>query len=157
MANVNGKTMVSKQWLSDGSIAMDVDDFESVMDANDFRALQIMLNEKKLVDEEENNFYKDLYKEEELNSDELYNQNVAVYNMIVDMKKYIADAKRMNKAKMIDMLNEMLNQIDNYWLWISVVDNQKNMRSDVCMKRQVVRMSDGKVFESIASAERELL
>ena len=54
------------------------------------------------------------YKEEELNSDELYNQNVAVYNMIVDMKKYIADAKRMNKAKMIDMLNEMLNQIDNY-------------------------------------------
>ena len=114
MANVNGKTMVSKQWLSDGSIAMDVDDFESVMDANDFRALQIMLNEKKLVDEEENNFYKDLYKEKELNSDELYNQNVAVYNMIVDMKKYIADAKRMNKAKMIDMLNELLNQIDNY-------------------------------------------
>ena len=114
MANVNGKTMVSKQWLSDGSIAMDVDDFESVMDANDFRALQIMLNEKKLVDEEENNVYKDLYKEEELNSDALYNQNVAVYNMIVDMKKYIADAKRMNKAKMIDMLNEMLSQIDNY-------------------------------------------
>ena len=114
MANVNGKTMVSKQWLSDGSIAMDVDDFESVMDANDFRALQIMLNEKKLVKKKENNFYKDLYKEEELNSDELYNQNVAVYNMIVDMKKYIADAKRMNKAKMIDMLNEMLNQIDNY-------------------------------------------
>ena len=114
MANVNGKTMVSKKWLSDGSIAMDIDDFESVMDANDFRALQIMLNEKKLVDEKENNFYKDLYKEEELNSDELYNQNVAVYNIIVDMKKYIADAKRMNKAKMIDMLNEMLNQIDNY-------------------------------------------
>ena len=114
MANVNGKTMVSKQWLSDGSIAMDVDDFENVMDANDFRALQIMLNEKKLVDEEENSFYKDLYKEEELNSDALYNQNVAVYNMIVDMKKYIADAKRMNKAKMIDMLNEMLCQIDNY-------------------------------------------
>ena len=73
-----------------------------------------MLNEKKLVDEVENNIYKDLYKEEELNSEELYNQNVAVYNMIVDMKKYIADAKRMNKAKMIDMLNEMLNQIDNY-------------------------------------------
>ena len=63
---------------------------------------------------EDNNFYKDLYKEEELNSDALYNQNVAVYNMIIDMKKYIADAKRMNKAKMIDMLNEMLNQIDNY-------------------------------------------
>ena len=100
MANVNGKTMVSKQWLSDGSIAMDVDDFESVMDANDFRALQIMLNEKKLVDE--------------VNSDELYNQNVAVYDMIVDMKEYIADAKRMNKAKMINMLNEMLSQIDNY-------------------------------------------
>ena len=114
MANVNGKTMVSKQWLSDGSIAMDVDDFESVMNANDFRALQTMLNEKKLVDEEENNFYKDLYNEEELNSDALYNQNVAVYNMIVDMKKYIVDAKRMNKAKMINMLNEMLNQIDNY-------------------------------------------
>lgn len=114
MANVNGKTMVSKQWLSDGSIAMDVDDFESVMDANDFRALQIMLNEKKLVDEEDNNFYKDLYKEEELHSDDLYNQSVAVYNMIEDMKKYIVDAKRMNKAKMIDMLNEMLNQIDNY-------------------------------------------
>ena len=59
-------------------------------------------------------YNKDLYKEEELNSDALYNQNVAVYNMIVDMKKYIADAKRMNKAKMIDMLNEMLCQIDNY-------------------------------------------
>ena len=100
MANVNGKVIVSKQWLSDGSIAMDVDDFESVMDANDFRALQIMLNEKKLVDE--------------VNSDELYNQNVAVYDMIVDMKEYIADAKRMNKAKMINMLNEMLSQIDNY-------------------------------------------
>lgn len=114
MANINGKTVVSKQWLSDGSIATDVDDFESVMNYNDFKALQTMLNEKKLVDEEDNNFYKDLYKEEELHSDALYNQNVAVYNMINDMKKYIIDAKRMNKAKMIDMLNEMLNQIDNY-------------------------------------------
>ena len=44
MANVNGKTMVSKQWLSDGSIAMDVDDFESVMDANDFKIIYIHCN-----------------------------------------------------------------------------------------------------------------
>ena len=93
---------------------MDVDDFESVMDANDFRALQTMLSEKKSVAEEENLFYEDLYREEERHSDELYQQNVAVFNMIKDMKNYIVDSKRMNREKMLAMLNEMANQLENY-------------------------------------------
>ena len=114
MANVNGRPRLGNAWLSNGAIARDIDDFEQVMDVNDFDALTRMLDEKKAIEDYENEDYKELYRREELNSDELYNQNVAVYNMIVDMKKYIADAKRMNKAKMIDMLNEMLCQLDNY-------------------------------------------
>lgn len=114
MANVNGRPTLGNAWLSNGAIARDIDDFEQVMDANDFSALTRMLDDKKAIEDCENEDYKELYRREELHSDELYNQNVAVYNMIVDMKKYIADAKRMNKVKMIDMLNEMLNQIDNY-------------------------------------------
>ena len=114
MANVNGRPTLGNAWLSNGAIARNVEDFEQVMDTNDFNALTRMLDEKKAIEDYENEDYRELYRREELNSDELYNQNVAVYNMIVDMKNYIVDAKRMNKAKMIDMLNEMLNQIDNY-------------------------------------------
>lgn len=114
MANVNGRPRLGNAWLSNGAIARDIDDFEQVMDTNDFDALTRMLDEKKAIEDYENEDYKELYRREELNSDDLYNQSVAVYNMIVDMKKYIADAKRMNKAKMIDMLNEMLCQLDNY-------------------------------------------
>ena len=114
MANVNGRPTLGNAQLSNGAIARNVEDFEQVMDTNDFNALTRMLDEKKAIEDYENEDYRELYRREELNSDELYNQNVAVYNMIVDMKNYIVDAKRMNKAKMIDMLNEMLNQIDNY-------------------------------------------
>lgn len=114
MANVNGKINVSKQWLSNGNLASDVEDFEQVMDYNDYKALQTMLSEKNSIAEEENLFYEDLYKEEERHSDELYQQNVAVFNMIKDMKNYIVDSKRMNREKMLAMLNEMANQLENY-------------------------------------------
>ena len=61
MANVNGRPTLGNAWLSNGAIARDIDDFEQVMDANDFDALTRMLDEKKAIEDYENEDYKELY------------------------------------------------------------------------------------------------
>ena len=37
-----------------------------------------------------------------------------VYYMIEDIKEYIVNSKRINKIKVINMLDEILNQINEY-------------------------------------------
>ena len=78
-------------WLSNGSVARDINDFEQVMNGDDFNALIRMLKEKMDIDKLDEVCY-----------------------MIEDMKEYIVNSKRINKAKVINMLDEILNQIDEY-------------------------------------------
>ena len=82
---------MKNQWLSNGSVARDINDFEQVMNGDDFNALIRMLNEKMDIDKLDEVCY-----------------------MIEDMKEYIVNSKRINKAKVINMLDEILNQIDEY-------------------------------------------
>ena len=82
---------MKNQWLSNGSVARDINDFEQVMNEDDFNALIRMLKEKMNIDKLDEVCY-----------------------MIEDMKEYIVNSKRINKAKVINMLDEILNQIDEY-------------------------------------------
>ena len=61
------------------------------MNEDDFNALIRMLKEKMNIDKLDEVCY-----------------------MIEDMKEYIVNSKRINKAKVINMLDEILNQIDEY-------------------------------------------
>lgn len=103
-----------KIMLSNGNYASTVEDFEQVMEYNDYKALEETVQAQIKEWEHNNADYKELYEYEERHSDSLYQQNIAVYSMIKDMKYYIQDAKRVDRNKMVNMLNEMLNQLDNY-------------------------------------------
>ena len=88
---MKGIDIMKNQWLSNGSVARDINDFEQVMNEDDFNALIRMLKEKMNI-----------------------NKLDEVCYMIEDMKEYIVNSKRINKAKVINMLDEILNQIDEY-------------------------------------------
>lgn len=103
-----------KIMLSNGNYANTIEDFEQVMDANDYRALEETVQSQISEWKRNNADYKELYAYEERHSDSLYQQNISVHSMINDMKYYIQDAKRVDRNKMVNMLNEMLNQLDNY-------------------------------------------
>ena len=63
---------------------------------------------------EDKEYWKRAYDEEELHSDALYSQNMSAYNEIEDLVTYLLEAKRMNKAKILDMLREIQNTLQNY-------------------------------------------
>ena len=88
---MKGIDIMKNQWLSNGSVARDINDFEQVMNEDDFNALIRMLKEKINIDKLDEVCY-----------------------MIEDMKEYIVNSKRINKVKIINMLDEILNQIDEY-------------------------------------------
>ena len=99
-----------KRMLSNGNYAMNVNDFEQVMNDNDFNALVDIVN---TPDENVVN-WEQAYKREERHSDALYSQNMSAYNEIEDLVTYLLEAKRMNKAKILDMLREIQNTLENY-------------------------------------------
>ena len=99
-----------KHMLSNGTWASDIKDFEQVMNDNDFNALVDIIN---TPDEDVVN-WEQKYKREERHSDALYSQNMGAYNEIEDLVTYLLEAKRMNKAKILDMLREIQNTLQNY-------------------------------------------
>lgn len=100
--------------LTNGNYASRVEDFEQVMEYNDFKALE------EVVANEINNLtykdamYKDLYEREERHSDAQHQCIVSGYNMANDIIEYIQNAKRVNKTKLIEMLKELQNDLENY-------------------------------------------
>ena len=88
---MKGIDIMKNQWLSNGSVARDINDFEQVMNEDDFNALIRMLKEKMNIDKLDEAYY-----------------------MIEDIKEYIVNSKRINKVKIINMLDEILNKIDEY-------------------------------------------
>lgn len=103
-----------KYLLSNGNWASDIKDFEDVMEYNDFKALENMMNDESRLTTEDKEYWKRAYDEEELHSDALYSQNTSAYNEIEDVVTYLLEAKRMNKAKILDMLREIQNTLQNY-------------------------------------------
>ena len=99
-----------KYLLSNGNWATQVKDFEDVMEWNDYRALENIIN----TPDEDTVNWEQKYKREELHSDALYSQNMSAYNEIDDLITYLLEAKRMNKAKILDMLREIQNTLQNY-------------------------------------------
>lgn len=103
-----------KYLLSNGTWATEVRDFEDVMNYNDFRALDNMMNDESRLSTEDKEYWKRAYNEEELHSDALYSQNMSAYNEIEELVTYLLEAKRMNKAKILDKLREIQNTLENY-------------------------------------------
>ena len=103
-----------KYILSNGTWASEVSDFEDVMQYEDFKALNDMMNDESRLTTEDKEYWKRAYDEEELHSDALYSQNMSAYNEIEDLVTYLLEAKRMNKAKILDKLREIQNTLENY-------------------------------------------
>ena len=103
-----------KHMLSNGTWASDIKDFEDVMQYEDFKALNDMMNDESRLTTEDKEYWKRAYDEEELHSDALYSQNMSAYNEIEDLVTYLLEAKRMNKTKILDMLREIQNTLQNY-------------------------------------------
>ena len=99
-----------KRMLSNGNYAMNVNDFEQVMNDNDFNALVDIVNQPDTSGTD----WKQAYIEEELHSDSLYQRNTSAYCEIDELITYLLEAKRMNKAKILDMLREIQNTLQNY-------------------------------------------
>ena len=100
--------------LTNGNYASRVEDFEQVMEYNDFKALE------EVVANEINNLtykdamYKDLYEREERHSDAQHQCIVKGDNMADWIIEYVQDSKRINKSKLIEMLKELQNDLENY-------------------------------------------
>ena len=99
-----------KRMLSNGNYAMNVNDFEQVMNDNDFNALVDIIN---TPDEDAVN-WEQKYKREELYSDGLFQRNTSAYYEIDELITYILETKRMNKAKILEKLQDIQNTLENY-------------------------------------------
>ena len=99
-----------KKMLSNGLYASEIKDFEEVMDYNDFQALNDIIN----YENPDQTNWERAYREEELHSDALYQRNVNAWSQADEIINYLLEAKRMNKAKLLDMLRELQNNLENY-------------------------------------------
>ena len=103
-----------KYLLSNGNWVNKISDFEDVMEYNDFKALENMMNDESRLTTEDKEYWKRAYDEEELHSDALYSQNMSAYNEIDELITYILETKRMNKAKILEKLQDIQNTLQNY-------------------------------------------
>lgn len=99
-----------KKLLSNGNFAMNVNDFEQVMTDNDFNALMDIVNEPDTTGEN----WKQNFIEQEIHSDELYQRNINAYNQADEIIRYLLTCQRMNKNKLLNMLRELQNDLENY-------------------------------------------
>lgn len=80
---------MKKVRMSNGEYATCIEDFEDVIGSDNLNAINELIN----------------YNDEFM---------MSVYDMIEEMKDYITESKRMNKQKMLSMLDDMVNQFENY-------------------------------------------
>ena len=103
-----------KYLLSNGNWASDIKDFEDVMEYNDFKALNDMMNDESRLTTEDKEYWKRAYDEEERHSDSLYQRNMNAWTQADEIITYLLNCSRMNKAKLLDMLRELQNDLENY-------------------------------------------
>ena len=95
--------------LSNGIYARDIRDFEEVMNDEDFRVLNEIVDEK-IKDLEEvkgDNFelIADAYFQQIRNSEDILNETI----------KYVLEAKRINRDKLLNLLRSAMNALEDYW------------------------------------------
>lgn len=94
--------------LSNGINARDIRDFEEVMNDEDFRVLNEIVDEK-IKDLEEvkgDNF--------ELIADEYYQQIRNSEDILNETIKYVLEAKRINRDKLLNLLQSAMNALEDY-------------------------------------------
>ena len=94
--------------LSNGIYARDIRDFEEVMNDEDFRVLNEIVDEK-IKDLEEvkgDNFelIADAYFQQIRNSEDILNETI----------KYVLEAKRINRDKLLNLLKSAMNALEDY-------------------------------------------
>ena len=95
--------------LSNGLYARDVRDFEDVMNDEDFRALNEIVDEK----------IKDLQEVKgddfELIADSYFQQIRGAEDVLNETIKYVLEAKRINRSKLLNLLQSAMNALEDYW------------------------------------------
>ena len=95
--------------LSNGINARDIRDFEEVMNDEDFRVLNEIVDEKikDLQEVKGDNF--------ELIADEYYQQIRNSEDILNETIKYVLEAKRINRDKLLKLLQSAMNALEDYW------------------------------------------
>lgn len=94
--------------LSNGINARDIRDFEEVMNDEDFRVLNEIVDEKikDLQEVKGDNF--------ELIADEYYQQIRNSEDILNETIKYVLEAKRINRDKLLKLLQSAMNALEDY-------------------------------------------
>ena len=94
--------------LSNGLYARDIRAFEDVMNDEDFRALNEIVDEK----------IKDLQEVKgddfELIADEYFQQIRCAEDVLNETIKYVSEAKRINRDKLLNLLKSAMNALEDY-------------------------------------------
>jgi hypothetical protein len=94
--------------LSNGLYARDIRAFEDVMNDEDFRALNEIVDEKikDLQEVKGDNF--------ELIADEYFQQIRNSEDILNETIKYVLEAKRINRDKLLNLLRSAMNALEDY-------------------------------------------
>ena len=94
--------------LSNGINARDIRDFEEVMNDEDFRVLNEIVDEKieDLQEVKGDNF--------ELIADEYFQQIRNSEDILNETIKYVLEAKRINRDKLLNLLRSAMNALEDY-------------------------------------------
>ena len=95
--------------LSNGIYARDIRAFEDVMNDEDFRALNEIVDEKikdlQEVKGDDFELIADTYFQQIRNSEDILNETI----------KYVLEAKRINRNKLLNLLQSVMNTLEDYW------------------------------------------
>ena len=95
--------------LSNGLYARDIRAFEDVMNDEDFRALNEIVDEKikdlQEVKGDDFELIADSYFQQIRNSEDVLNETI----------KYVLEAKRINRDKLLNLLKSAMNALEDYW------------------------------------------
>ena len=95
--------------LSNGLYARDIRAFEDVMNDEDFRALNEIVDEKiKDLQEVKGDTF-------ELLADEYFQQIRCAEDVLNETIKYVLEAKRINRDKLLNLLKSAMNALEDYW------------------------------------------
>ena len=94
--------------LSNGIYARDIRAFEDVMNDEDFRALNEIVDEKikDLQEVKGDNF--------ELIADAYFQQIRGAEDVLNETIKYVLEAKRINRSKLLNLLQSAMNALEDY-------------------------------------------
>jgi hypothetical protein len=94
--------------LSNGIYARDIRAFEDVMNDEDFRALNEIVDEKikDLQEVKGDNF--------ELMADVYFQQIRGAEDVLNETIKYVLEAKRINRNKLLNLLQSVMNTLEDY-------------------------------------------